>query len=78
MLACSMQTRSGGLFDTSHKIAALNFLSGKQKKKKKKKPPSKSNQSFPRKWDYFHKYILLIFGYCAKIQLYIKMSGALK
>ena len=34
MLACSMQTRSGGLFDTSHKIAALNFLSGKQKKKK--------------------------------------------
>ena len=47
MLACSMQTRSGGLFDTSHKIAALNFLSGKQKKKKI--PPSKSNQSFPRK-----------------------------
>ena len=39
MLACSMQTRSGGLFDTSHKIAALNFLSGKQKNKKKKNTP---------------------------------------
>ena len=73
MLACSMQTRSGGLFDTSHKIAALNFLSGKQKKKKKKKYPHPSPTS------HFHENeIIFISIFCLFLVIVQKYNYTLK